>query len=176
MRKSILLGLILLIGIAATAQTPTPSPEVKKLDYFAGTWSIEATIPPGPWGGGGKFTSTGTSEWLQGDFFLVRHGDFTMPQDLGGNSKSVAVLGYDPDKKVYTEDEFDGHGRHELRTGTLNGDTWTWTSTFDAGGMTIHSRQVVKAVSPTSFTTKLQVSADGGSTWMDFWDGKGTKK
>jgi len=30
-------------------------------------------------------------------------------------------------------------------------------------------------MSPTSYTTKYEVSADGGSTWLAFWEGKATK-
>jgi hypothetical protein len=29
---------------------PTPAPELKKLDYFTGTWGSEAIISPGPLG------------------------------------------------------------------------------------------------------------------------------
>lgn len=175
---SILSGLVVLIAaVGATAQMPpTPAPELKKLDYFAGSWSLEATIGPGPWGSGGKFASTTKNEWMKGEFFLVGHADISMPPELGGDASSLAVYGYDPDKKVYTEDTFDSMGRHQVITGTLAGDTWTWTNEFNYGGMAIQSRMTIKTSSPTSYTAKLEVSADGGSTWMSFWDGKGTKK
>jgi len=41
--------------------------------------------------------------------------------------------------------------------------------------MTIQGRLTLKMVSPTSYTTKYEVSADGGSTWLAFWEGKATK-
>lgn len=75
-------GLVVVLAtISAAAQMtpPTPAPELKKLDYFIGTWNIDATIGPGPWGGGGKFTATGTDEWLKGNFFVVGHDDFSLP-------------------------------------------------------------------------------------------------
>jgi len=175
--KAVFLGLIILVAAAAMAQaSPTPSPELKKLDYFNGTWTSDATIPVGPWGAGGKYTATGTNEWMKGDFFLVGHGDFSLPAELGGSGSAISIIGYDPDKKVYAEDRFDSTGRHEKRTGTLSGDTWIWNSEFDYGGMTILSRLTVKTISPTSFSTKLEVSSDNGATWMTFWDGKATKK
>ena len=100
----VLVGLVILIAaVSASAQmAPTPAPELKKLDYFAGTWEIEATIPPGPWGGGGKFTTSGTNEWQQGNFFILGQDKFTLPSDLGGGGNGTTVTGYDPDKKVYT--------------------------------------------------------------------------
>jgi len=175
----IALGLILIItssGASAQMSPPTPAPELKKLDYFSGSWTVDATIGPGPWGSGGKFSATGTDEWTKGNFFLLGHDEFTLPAELGGGGSATAILGYDPDKKVYTEDRFDSNGRHEKSTGTLSGDTWTWTSENNYNGMTIQGRLTMKVVSPTSYVTKYEVSADGGATWLAFWEGKATKK
>jgi hypothetical protein len=155
---------------------PTPAPELKKLDYFAGNWTIEATIGSGPWGGGGKFTATGDNQWMKGGFFLVNHADFSLPAEMGGSGTGLSVFSYDADKKVYTQEQFDSNGRHSIMTGTLNGDTWTWTGEANYGGMTIQQRMTIKEISPTSYSTKYEVSADGGTNWMPFWDGKGTKK
>jgi len=170
--------ILILTSVAAIAQmgAPTPAPELKKLDYFTGNWTSEATIAPGPWGAGGKFTNTVSGEWMKGGFFLVSHADFSLPAEIGGAGTGLAVLGYDADKQEYTEERFDSMGRHELRTGKLNGDTWTWTGENNYGGMTIQSRLTLKVTSPTSYATKYEVSADGGATWMPFWDGKATKK
>ena len=176
---TIALGFILIttaVGASAQMGPPTPAPELKKLEYFSGSWTIDATIGPGPWGSGGKFSSTGTGEWMKGDFFLVEHNDFTLPAELGGGGSATAVLGYDADKKVYIEDRFDSNGRHEKSTGTLSGDTWTWTSENNYNGMTIQGRLTMKVASPTSYTSKYEVSADGGASWMVFWEGKATKR
>ena len=121
---------VVLLAASALAQMPAkPGPEVKKLDYFVGTWTAEGTIPPGPWGSGGKFSVTHTHEWMVGNFFLQSHSDMKMPPDLGGDSKSIGFTGYDADKKVYTETEFTSQGGSGVTQGTLNGDTWTWTWT-----------------------------------------------
>ncbi len=169
---------LMLTSLAAVAQMgqPIPAPELKKLDYFTGHWTSEASIASGPWGAGGKFTDAVNGEWMKGDFFLLSHSDFSLPPELGGAGDSLAVLGYDPDKKMYTEERFDSTGRHVVTTGALNGDTWTWTGSSNYNGMTIQSRMTIKVVSPTSYTSKYEVSADGGANWMPFWDGKATKK
>lgn len=170
--------LVITLAAAAAAQTaaPSPAPELKKLDYFTGNWTTDATVSSGPWGAGGKFTSSGTGEWLKGGFFLISRGNFSMPAELGGDGAAIAIFGYDADKKAYTEDRFDSLGRHVVLTGTLNGDTWTWMGENNYNGMTIKSRMTIKAASPSSYTSKYEVSADGGANWMPFWEGKGTKK
>ncbi|HEX6803447.1 MAG TPA: DUF1579 family protein [Terriglobales bacterium] len=177
-RNTVALGLILFVMSAgAVAQmNPDPSPEVKKLDYFTGNWSVDATIGSGPWGAGGKFAATSTAEWMKGGFFVVTHSDFSLPSDMGASGTGLSILSYDPGKKVYTDESFDSNGRHEIMTGTLAGDTWIWTGEQNYGGMPIQQRMTMKVTSPTSYTSKYEVSADGGATWMPFWDGKGTKK
>ena len=164
-------------SVAAVAQmgTPTPAPELKKLDYFAGNWSYDATVASGPWGSGGKFTAADTAEWLKGSFFLVHHTHFSLPAELGGSGGGLAIMGYDNDKKVYTEERFDSSGRHEFSTGTVSGDTWTWRGENNYNGMMIRTRITIKVVSPTSFTSKYEVSTDGAN-WTPFYEGKGTKK
>lgn len=177
--SSIFFGFIFtFLAIAASAQMtpPSPSPELKKLDFLAGTWTSEATISPGPWGPGGKFSDTVKSEWMKGDFFLVSHSDFSMPPEMGGAGTSLSILGYDADKKTYREDRFDSSGRHAAMTGTLNGDTLTWIGENNYGGMTIQSHFTIKMISPSSYTSKYEVSSDGGATWLPFWEGKATKK
>ena len=113
---------------------------------------------------------------MKGGFFQVRHSDFSMPPELGGAGTTLAILGYDAEKNTYTEERFDSTGRHAVLSGTLNGDTWTWTGENNYGGMTIKSRLRLKITSPTSYTSKYEVSSDGGANWLPFWDGKVTQK
>lgn len=175
-RNTILTAVLLLVAVSAWAQMgEKPGAEVKKLDYFAGTWTTEGTVAPGPWGAGGKFSGTDTSEWMNGNFFLVGHGDFKMPAELGGDGMETSILGYDTDKNVYTRDGFNNGGRHDVSKGTLNGDTWTWTSTAVYGGQEINQKMTIKTLTPTSYNMKFEISMDG-TNWTTFMDGKATKK
>lgn len=174
--KRLLLPFLLLIAVSAWAQMPsTPGPEVKKLDYFVGTWTTECTIAQGPWGAGGKFTATDTSEWMSGNFFVQGHSDFKMPPELGGDGKEISVIGYDTDQNVYTYDAFNSQGHRQSSKGTVSGDTWIWTSSANYGGQDIQQKMTMKILSPASYTLKLEVSMDG-KNWMTFMDGKATKK
>jgi len=174
--KATLASALVFLAASAWAQMPsTPGPELKKLDYFAGTWTVEGTIAQGPWGNGGKFTATDTKEWMPGNFFLVGHSDFKMPPELGGDGKGISLSGYDTNQNVYTFDDFNSQGRRENSKGTLTGDTWVWNSSQNYGGQEIQQKVTIKTLSPTSYTFKLEVSVDG-TNWMTFMDAKATKK
>jgi hypothetical protein len=176
-RKAIFVVAMVLSSVATawSQMAPKPGPEVKKLDYFVGTWTTEATIPQGPWGMGGKFSSTETSEWMDGNFFVVSHSDFKMPPELGGDGKETSIMGYDTQENVYIYEAFNSQGHHESSKGTLTGDTWTWTSEANYGGQDIKQRSTIKILSPTSFSIKFEASMDG-TNWMTFMEGKATKK
>jgi hypothetical protein len=175
-RKTVLVSALILITVSAWAQMGgAPGAEVKKLGYFVGTWTAEGTIAEGPWGAGGKFSSSGTTEWIPGEFFVVRHADFKMPPELGGDGKETAIMGYDTDQNVYSNDAFNSQGKHTASKGTFSGDTWAWTSTANYGGQDIKHRMTIKILSPASYTLKVEISIDG-TNWMTFMDAKATKK
>jgi Protein of unknown function (DUF1579) len=165
----------LLAAISSRAQMGplTPAPELKQLDFMSGDWTTEGTINPGPGMPGGKFSSTSHAEWMQGNFFLVEHSDMDMAGM--GKMKELAILGYDPDRKVYTYTAFNSMGEAENSTGTVNGDTWTWTSDEHMAGTTMKGRFTMKVLSPTSYNMKFELSQDG-SNWMTAMEGKATKK
>ena len=178
-RTSFALSVTLLAVIAAgciQAQMapPPPAPELKKLDFMLGNWTADGTMTPGPPGTPtSKWTMNTSAEWMDGNYFLVEHSDM----DLGpmGKGKEIAFLGYDRDRKVYTYRAFNSMGEAEDSTGTVDGDTWTWTSDEHMGGMTMKGRFTMKVLSPTSYTMKFELSQDG-TNWMTGMEGKATKK
>jgi hypothetical protein len=175
-RKIGLILFLILVAVSAVAQMGgPPGPEVKKLEYFVGTWTTEGTIAQGPWGSGGKFTGSGTTEWLPGNFFVKSDTESKMPAELGGDNKAVMIMGYDTQQSTYTSDRYSSMGQHESSKGSLSGDTWTWTNSSNYGGMEIQGKMTIKTLSPTSYTIKYEVSMDG-KNWMPFLEGKSTKK
>ena len=103
--SAVVVATFLLIA-AASAQPPVPKPgpELKKLDYFAGNWTSEGDSKPGPMGPGGKMTMTQDGKWMDGGFFVVMHSAYK--SGALGDGSGTAFLGYDPQDKVYTYDEF----------------------------------------------------------------------
>ncbi len=171
---AIVISTLLLVGVAfAQMGPPQPAPELKKLDYFSGSWNSAGEGKPGPMGPGGKFTEAGNGHWMDGTFFLVINSDF----DGGamGTSKGIAYMGYDPQEKVYTYDAFSSMGEAIHSKGTLDGDTWNWANDMKMGAKTIKTRYTMKILSPASYTFKAEMSEDG-TTWNTMMEGKATKQ
>jgi len=169
-------SMLILMGLSslqAQMGPPTPAPELKKLAFLVGDWTVEGTQTPGPGAPSGKWSGTSHAEWMDGNFFLVEHYDM----DLGamGKGKELACYGYDSDRGVYTYRSFSSWGETENAEGKLDGDTWTWSSTEHMGGKTMQGRFTMKVISPTSYTMKFEVSSDG-KQWFTGMEGKGTKK
>ena len=171
---TILLTLLFAVVVSAQAQmpAPTPAPELKKLALFAGTWTMDGDMKAGPMGPGGKVTGTEHIEWMEGGFFLVSHSTFK--GGAMGNGSGMSFMGYDANEKVYTYDEYNSMGEAEHSKGTVDGDTWTWTSNEKMGGMTMKGRFIMKILSPTSYSFKFDMSQDG-TNWTTVMDGKTTK-
>src|SRR5579871_5347513 len=166
--------LLLGITLSATAQTdtPKPAPELKKLDYFVGTWRAEGEVKPGAMGRGGKFTGTNRVQWMDGRFFLVTHSAFNGAM---GKGVETAYMGYDSDDKMYTYDSFNSLGEADHAKGYVNGDTWTWLSETRIGPQTVKGRLTIKVPSATAYKFKFEVSPDG-TIWNTEIEGKDTKK
>jgi hypothetical protein len=151
---------------------PPPPPELKKLDYFAGTWRSTGDLKPGPMGPGGKFSEVTHSEWMAGHYFLVER---TTVSGSMGHLTEVAYLGYSAQDKAYTYDAFNSMGEAEHAKGTVEGDTWTWTSTENMGGQPLKGRFTITIASPTSYTFKFEVAAENSGNYTTVVEGKATK-
>ena len=167
------LGIIAANSAYAQMGPPTPAPELKKLEMFAGDWTAEGTMTPAPGAPSSKWTMTTHAEWMEGNFFLVQHD--AMNLGAMGNVKEIAVMGYDPDNKVYTYKAFTSMGEAVNSTGTLDGDTLTWLSDEHINGQTMKGRFIMKILSPTAYDMKFELSQDG-KQWMTAMEGKATKK
>jgi len=169
--------LTVLVAMALSAQgqmeAPKPAPELKKLDYFVGTWTVEGDMKKGPMGPGGKMTETEMVEWMDGGFFLVMHDNFK--SENMGNGTGVAYMGYDTYNSLYTYDSFESTGEAEHAHGDFKNDTWTWNSEQMMGSKHMKTRFTVKTLTPTSYTFKFEMSYDGDN-WLLIMDGKANKQ
>jgi len=163
--------LILATAVLAQMEMPKPGPEHKKLEMFAGTWTLEGDMKPGEMGPGGKTTETERCEWMEGGFFIVCHADFKSSM---GNGSGLTIMGYSTDDKAYTYREFNSWGEFTDSKGAVDGDTWTWVNDEKMGGMTMKARFTMKITSPTSYNFTYETSQDG-TKWTTVMDGKATK-
>jgi len=162
----------LTVAAAAQMEAPKPGPELKKLDVFAGSWMLDANLKPSSMGPGGTVTETEKCEWREGGFYLVCHLDYKGPT---GNGVGTSFMGYSADDKAYTYREFNSYGEFTDARGTIDGDTWTWTSEYKMGGMAMKGKFTVKVTSATSYNFAYEMSQDGAK-WNSIMEGKATKK
>jgi hypothetical protein len=171
-RKSLTVAVLpLLLADTAFSQSgkaARPSPELKKLDYFVGTWKTVGQMKPSPIGPGGSFTSTDHYEWQKGNFFVIGHSDF---KSAMGDGVELSVLGYDPARKLFIYYSFSSAGEHESATGKLEGNTWTWNAVQSA----FRWRYIEKVLSPTSLMVRLEATQDGTS-WSPIFEGTSNKQ
>jgi hypothetical protein len=160
------------VSVRAQTELAKPAPELRKLDYFAGTWRAEGDVKPGPMGPGGKFTGTNEVQWMDGGFFLVTHSEFNGAM---GKGSETAYMGYDSNDKMYTYDSFNTLGEADHAKGKLEGDTWTWLSETRMGPQTIKGRLTLKMLSATAYSFKFETSTDGAA-WNTLLQGKDTKQ
>jgi len=175
-RRGAIASVALLLGIASSARAQTdaakPAPELKRLDYFVGTWAAEGEFKPGPLGAGGKFTGTNRVAWMDGGFFLVTQSEFSGAM---GKGTETAYMGWDGDERIYTYDSFNSMGEADHAKGSLDGDTWTWRSETRIGAQTMKGRLTLKMRSASAYDFRFEMSSDG-KTWTTVLEGKDTKK
>jgi len=160
--------------VAAQApQAPKPGPEHERLGYFVGKWTVEGEMKPGPMGPGGKFTSSDSCEWFEGRFSVICRSEGKMPM---GPTKSIGILGYSAEEKVYTYYGVDNSNMTmaSVPRGTVQGGTWTYTDEGMMGGNKVKSRVTIKELSPTAYTFKMDMQGPDGK-WMPLMESKNSK-
>jgi Protein of unknown function (DUF1579) len=160
--------------VAAQApQAPKPGPEHEKLAYFVGKWTGQGELKPGPMGPGGKITSSDNCEWFEGRFSVICRSEGTTPM---GPTKSIGILGYSPEEKVYTYYGVDNSGMTmaSVPKGTLKGDTWTYHDEGMMGGQKVKTRVIIKELSPTAYSFKMEMQGPDGK-WAPMMESKQTK-
>jgi hypothetical protein len=163
------------VQLAAAQAPPAPKPgsEHARLGYFVGKWAAEGEIKPGPMGPGGKMTSTDNCEWFEGRFSVICRSEGTTPM---GPSKSIGILGYSAEEKVYTYYGVDNTNMTmaSVPRGTVQGETWTYTDEGMMGGQKFKTRVTIKELSPTSYTFRMEMQGPDGK-WMPMVESKNSK-
>ena len=161
------------VAAAQAPQAPKPGTEHARLGYFVGKWTAQGEIKPGPMGPGGKMTSSDTCEWFEGRFSVICRSEGTGPM---GASKSIGILGYNMEDKVYTYYGVDNSAMTmaSVPRGTVQGNTWTYTDEGTMGGQKYKSRVTIKEDSPTQYTFRMEMQGPDGK-WLPMMESKNTK-
>jgi len=168
--ERIILAALILAG-GAMAQSK-PGPELKKLDIFVGTWTLNGNMKAGAAGAGGTMIENNKCDWMEGGFYLVCHSDY---KGTMGSGTGLSVMGYSAEDKAYTFREFESDGEFVDSRGKLDGETWTWTNDENMNGTTVKGRFTIQMTSGSSYTYAFDMSQDG-TKWSTVMEGKATKK
>jgi hypothetical protein len=162
------------LGAAQAQQPSKPGPEHEKLGYFVGKWRAEGEVKPGPMGPGGKMTTTDNCEWFEGQYSVICRSEGTTPM---GKTKSIGILGYSDEEKVYTYYGVDNSNMTmgSIPKGTLKGDTWTYNDEGTMGGKKFKTRVTIKELSPTSYSFSMDMQGPDGK-WVRTMESKNTKQ
>jgi hypothetical protein len=160
-------------AVAQSPQATKPGPEQARLGYFVGKWTGEGEMKAGPMGPGGKFTTSDDCQWFEGHFTVVCHTEGKMP---AGPSKSIGILGYSPEEKVYTYYGVDNTNMTmaSVPKGTVQGKTWVYHDEGMMGGKKVKTRVTIKELSPAAYTFAMDMQGPDGK-WLTVMESKNTK-
>jgi len=161
--------------IVAGAQSQTArGPEVKKLAAIVGRFTVEDEVKAGAMGPNSpatKFSGTDDCRWTAGGFAVICEAALNRP---GKKYSEASFVYYDPTSKTYRYHAVDSSGGTEDKTGTVNGDVWTWHGESIFAGKQYHTRYIMKFVSADSYEYTDE-SGESESSMKVFVSGKETR-
>jgi Protein of unknown function (DUF1579) len=161
--------------IVAGAQSQTTrGPEVKKLAVMVGRFTVEDEVKGGAMGPNSpamKFSGTDDCRWTAGGFAVICEAALYRP---GRKYSEASFVYYDPTSKTYRYQAVDSSGGIENKTGTVNGDVWTWLGESIFGGKLYHTRYTMRFVSADSYEYTDE-SGESESSMKVFVSGKETR-
>jgi len=167
-------GLFALAAEAQTMQAPKPGPEVKKMSVFVGHFTDNGEAKPGAMGPNSpatKLSSTNDCSWTAGGFALLCRETSRMG---AMKTNTTALMYYDPSDKTYHYTEVDSAGDVGESTGSVDGDTWTWTGKGSMGGHVMYTKFTMKNVSNNGFEWTM-AGGDSQSSMQEGMKGKSTR-
>ena len=150
------------------------APEVKRLAVMVGRFTVEDEVKAGAMGPNSpamKFSGTDDCRWTAGGFAVICDAALHRP---GRKYSETSLVYYDPASKTYQYHAVDSSGAIENKTGSVNGDVWTWLGESDFAGKPYHTRYIMKFVSADSYEYTDE-SGESESSMKVFVSGKETR-
>jgi len=129
-----------------------------RLGVFIGKWNVVGDMTPSVLSPGGRFAGVHIGAWDFGGYFAVMRYSGT---DNGRPVSQIDLFGWDADSKRYTYDSFNSLGQRASFTGSVAGETWTWSAERTAGGTRLLMRMVQNFTADGTITWKIETSTDG---------------
>ena len=162
------------ITVAGAQSQTTRGPEVKKLAVMVGRFTVEDEVKAGAMGPNSpamKFSGTDECRWTADGFALICEAELDRP---GKKYSEASFVYYDPTSKTYRYHAVDSSGGTENKTGTVNGDVWTWLGESIFAGKPYHTRYIMKFVSADSYEYTDE-SGESENSMKVFVSGKETR-
>jgi hypothetical protein len=118
-----------------------------------------------------KFSGTDDCRWSAGGFAVICETALSRP---GSKYAETSFVYYDPASKTYRYHAVDSSGGIENKTGTVNGDVWTWLGESTFAGKLYQTRYIMKFVSADSYEYTDE-SGENESSMKVFVSGKETR-
>jgi ketosteroid isomerase-like protein len=136
------------------------SPELKKLDWFAGRWAEELeSRDASPLGPGGKSTMIVDCRWFAGGTSMFCTTDGATP---AGPYHDVMVYTYDAEARAYRGFDADSMGPAAPFLLTPSTDGWTFSYELKSGGKPLKLRLTLFNLSKDACSMKQEVATGGG--------------
>lgn len=148
----------------------TPGPEHKKMAVWVGDWTYEGESKNSPFGPGGKMKGKESSKMVLDGFVWEDRWQDEPVAGTGG--RGIIYLRYDPETKTYIDYSFANDGTFGSTTNTISGNVWTGVGTQTDPSGKIYKTRFVRTLSADGRTgsIKAEYSADGGKSWMTWWE------
>jgi hypothetical protein len=135
---------------------------------------MEGEVKENPFLPAGTFKGTENCKWFEGGFALVCRSEGDGP---AGPTKSLAIMGYSTEEKVYTYYVVENSPMTMTRAarGSFQDGTFVWDDESTLGGKPVRSRYTIKQLSPPSYSIKGEMMGSDGS-WTTMIEGTSKKK
>jgi hypothetical protein len=155
-----------------TGSTPVQlsktSPEIKRLQYFVGTWKLAGDLKTSVLGPGGKFTGIQHNEWAADGRTVSSKWEEQRPT---GRSNGQATYSYDSTQHVYRYHGSSDDGEVEDSAGSIEGNNWVWTSNLlTPSGAPAKGRFTLEVTSPSTYSFRFEIASQG-DTWITVMEG-----
>jgi hypothetical protein len=175
MKKAMLLvtlaACVSVTGVSTQEAPPKPGPEHKRVEYFKGTWNFVGDTKATPMGPAGAVTFKETCEMWEGGFALVCRTEGKNPM---GPAKSISIMSYDTDKKLYTYSAVETNSPAFTAYGQVANGTWSWKTESTMAGKTMAYLVTITEKGGTAYDFKMEMAVDGGPP-ATVMEGKATK-
>jgi len=173
---TVIASLLFVFTNTARAQAPEgakPPSEQALLNVWVGEWTYQGTQHQTPQGPAGSFAGRQTARLILNGFVLETKWKDT--GSYGGKqmtSEGLDLEWFNRPTKTFMGRTFDNDGDASSATITANGNTWTSTGTRVATDGKLFLLKFVNTFSVDGKTcsTKGELSADDGKTWMPYLD------